>query len=178
MLSLIRNQIDSAAKLGLQVVSYNSAMDDSQKRTAEQSILSGQVDAIIVSPEQLGQSYFAEKILNQISDNIGLFVVDEAHCISDWGHDFRPDYSRIVRVLNNMPNNLPVLATTATANNRVVNDIKAQLGERLAIIRGSLTRKSLRLQNINISNKSERLAWLAQNLKNIHRHRYYLRKND
>lgn len=167
LLSLVRNQIESASKLGLRVVSYNSAMDQNQRKSAEQLMLKGLVDAIIVSPEQLGQSYFAENILNQISDQIGLFVVDEAHCISDWGHDFRPDYGRIVRVLQNMPQNIPVLATTATANNRVVNDIKDQLGDRLVIIRGSLTRKSLRLQNIDISKKSERLAWLAQHVNDI-----------
>jgi ATP-dependent DNA helicase RecQ len=167
LLSLIRNQIDSAAKLGLTVVSYNSSMDQNEKQLAASAILANQVDALIVAPEQLGQTYFAEKILSRISGNIGLFVVDEAHCISDWGHDFRPDYGRIVRVLKNMPKNMPVLATTATANNRVVNDIKDQLGDRLLIIRGSLTRKSLQLQNIDISNKSERLAWLAQHLPDI-----------
>lgn len=167
LLSLIRNQIDSAAKLGLNVVSYNSSMDKFQRQDAERQILSAKVDAVIVSPEQLGPTYFAENILSRISNNIGLFVVDEAHCISDWGHDFRPDYGRIVRVLQNMPQNMPVLATTATANNRVVNDIKSQLGDRLTIIRGSLTRKALQLQNIHISNKSERLAWLAKNLPNI-----------
>ena len=167
LLSLIRNQIDSAAKLGLKVVSYNSSMDKGERQTAENQILASQVDAIIIAPEQLGQTYFAEKILSRISGNIGLFVVDEAHCISDWGHDFRPDYGRIVRVLQNMPKNMPVLATTATANNRVVDDIKDQLGDRLSIIRGGLTRKSLQLQNIDISNKSERLAWLAQYLNDI-----------
>jgi ATP-dependent DNA helicase RecQ len=167
LLSLIRNQIDSAAKLGLKVVSYNSSMNNQQRKLAENDILAHQVDAVILAPEQLGQTYFAENILSQISDNIGLFVVDEAHCISDWGHDFRPDYGRIVRVLKNMPQNIPVLATTATANNRVVNDIKEQLGDRLSIIRGPLTRKSLQLQNIHISNKSERLAWLATHLNSI-----------
>lgn len=167
LLSLIRNQIDSAAKLSLKVVSYNSSMGKEERQIAENQILASQVDAIIIAPEQLGHTYFAENILSRISGNIGLFVVDEAHCISDWGHDFRPDYGRIVRVLQNMPTNMPVLATTATANNRVVDDIKDQLGERLSIIRGALTRKSLQLQNIDISNKSERLAWLAQYLNEI-----------
>jgi ATP-dependent DNA helicase RecQ len=167
LLSLIRNQIDSAAKLGLRVVSYNSSMGSPELTYAEQAILSSSVDAILISPEQLGQTYFGESILPAISGTISLFVVDEAHCISDWGHDFRPDYSRIVRVLNNLPNNLPVLATTATANNRVVNDVKFQLGERLQIIRGPLTRQSLALQNLNIVEKSERLAWVAQYIGGI-----------
>ena len=167
LLSLIRNQIDSAAKLGLRVVSYNSSMQRDEKQQAEGAILARQVDAIIISPEQLGQTVFGETILPSISGSIGLFVVDEAHCISDWGHDFRPDYSRIVRVLQNLPGNVPVLATTATANNRVVNDVQNQLGDRLRIIRGPLTRHSLSLQNIGLSRKSERLAWLAQHVKAI-----------
>lgn len=162
LLSLIRNQIESATKLGLRVVSYNSSMERDEKQQAENAILARQVDAIIVSPEQLGQTQFGENILPEISGNIGLFVVDEAHCISDWGHDFRPDYSRIVRVLQNLPDNIPVLATTATANDRVVDDVRNQLGNRLNIIRGPLIRHSLSLQNIHLANKAERLAWLAQ----------------
>lgn len=167
LLSLIRNQIDAAAKLGLRVVSYNSSMTSDEREKAEREIISHQVDAVIIAPEQLGQNYFAEKILSQISNQIGLFVVDEAHCISDWGHDFRPDYGRIVRVLQNMPKNMPVLATTATANNRVINDIKNQLGDRLSIVRGSLMRKALQLQTLSMPSNSERLAWLAQNLPSL-----------
>ena len=167
LLSLIRNQINAAEKLGLRVVSYNSSMEKAEKQDSENQILSHKVDAIIIAPEQLGQTYFSEEVLSQISSSIGMFVVDEAHCISDWGHDFRPDYGRIVRVLQNMPENIPVLATTATANDRVVYDIKVQLGERLEIVRGPLMRQTLQLQNIHLSNKSERLAWLVKNLPQI-----------
>lgn len=170
LLSLIRNQIESAAKLGLTVVSYNSSMDRNELAKAERLIVSQQVDAVIIAPEQLGQTYFSERILSVISGNIGLFVVDEAHCISDWGHDFRLDYGRIVRVLNNMPGNMPVLATTATANIRVIADIQSQLGKQLQIIRGPLTREALQLQNIHLSSKSERLAWLAKHLPQIEGH--------
>ena len=170
LLSLIRNQIESAAKLGLTVVSYNSSMDRNELAKAERLIVSQQADAVIIAPEQLGQTYFSERILSAISGNIGLFVVDEAHCISDWGHDFRLDYGRIVRVLNNMPGNMPVLATTATANNRVIADIQSQLGGQLQIIRGPLTREALQLQNIHLSSKSERLAWLAKHLPQIEGH--------
>lgn len=167
LLSLIRNQINSAAKLGLSVVSYNSSMTNKDKEISANKIKKKKVDAIIISPEQLGNDFFINNILNIVIDNIGLFVVDEAHCISDWGHDFRPDYRRIVRLLTNMPDNMPVLATTATANNRVVNDIQLQLGERLKIIRGPLTRKSLKLQNINLHSKSERMAWIVEHIENL-----------
>ncbi len=102
-----------------------------------------------------------------VAGGIGLFVVDEAHCISDWGHDFRPDYRRIVRILRALPPNLPVLATTATANNRVVNDIVEQLGPRLSTIRGPLVRESLGLENIRIPSQAARLAWLAEHVPEL-----------
>ena len=91
-------------------------------------------------------------------------MIDEAHCISDWGHDFRPDYRRLVRVLEFMPPGLPVLCTTATANDRVVEDIRHQLGADLKLIRGSLDRESLSLSSIRIPTIVERLAWLAQRI--------------
>lgn len=106
---------------------------------------------------------FIEEILYPIAHKIGLFVVDEAHCISDWGHDFRPDYRRIVGILKVMPSGMPVLGTTATANNRVVDDIKEQLGG-INTIRGTLTRESLRLQNIVLPDQASRLAWLKENI--------------
>lgn len=96
-----------------------------------------------------------------------MLVVDEAHCISDWGHDFRPDYRRIVNIIKRLPRNVPLIATTATANNRVINDIKAQLGDDLLILRGPLTRESIRIDIIKIGNQAERLAWLNENLKKL-----------
>lgn len=167
LLSLIRNQIEAGEKLGLNVVSYNSSMSDEALVYSEYQILNKRADAIIIAPEQLGQTYFSEKILSEISNNIGMFVVDEAHCISDWGHDFRTDYQRIVRFLNAIPQNIPVLATTATANDRVIDDIKKQLSKNLTIIRGPLIREALRLQNMHISSTAERLSWLVKNLPNI-----------
>jgi ATP-dependent DNA helicase RecQ len=97
----------------------------------------------------------------------GLLVVDEAHCISDWGHDFRPDYRRIVRVIQQLPANIPLLGTTATANQRVVDDVAEQLGPGLQVQRGPLVRKSLALQAIKLSDQAERLAWLAQHLPEL-----------
>ena len=115
----------------------------------------------------MANEQFRNTILLPISENIGLFVVDEAHCISDWGHDFRPDYRRIVRILQALTENIPVLATTATANNRVVDDIIAQLGQNLRVSRGNLIRESLQLQNIYLPSPAARMAWLAEQLPNI-----------
>lgn len=153
--------------LYLEVVTINSSLTPGERTENERKLLSGIVDAVIISPEQLANDSFVENVLQNILSQVGLFVVDEAHCISDWGHDFRPDYRRIVRILQYMPNNMPVLATTATANNRVVDDIKQQLGGQLKIRRGSLLREALQLQNIVLPQKTARLAWLSQALLKI-----------
>ncbi|WP_459945737.1 DEAD/DEAH box helicase [Desulfocastanea catecholica] len=126
LLSLMRNQIEAAARIGVRAKTINST--NNEEWDAIQTELEGnQVDVLIISPEKLGNDDFRRDILSSIADKIGLFVVDEAHCISDWGHDFRPKYRQIVRVLQALPPNIPVLATTATANDRVVNDVKTQL---------------------------------------------------
>src|SRR5262249_11821131 len=119
------------------------------------------------SPERLANDNFVNRCLLPIANRVGLFVVDEAHCISDWGHDFRPDYRRIVRILRALPRNIPVLATTATANNRVVGDIVEQLGPNLDVQRGPLTRASISLQNIYLRSQAERMAWLASILPDL-----------
>lgn len=162
LIALIRNQIERAGQLGLKVVSINSSQSKESNNFAKQQIINQNVDAIIISPEQLANDELIEDVLSHVMSNIGLFVVDEAHCISDWGHDFRPDYRRIVLILNFMPKNIPVLATTATANSRVIADINEQLGKDLKIIRGDLKRNSLYLQNIARSNRVERMAWLVE----------------
>lgn len=164
LIALMRNQVESAARLGLNVVTINSSLSQDERTANEGDILNGLVDAIIISPEQLANTGFVNKVLAPVLSNVGLFVVDEAHCISDWGHDFRPDYRRIVRILQNMPANMPILATTATANNRVVEDIQSQIGTGMLTLRGKLTRKSLHLQNMPMLTKTQRLAWLALNL--------------
>ena len=124
------------------------------------------MDILLISPERLANDTFRSNVLQRIANRVGLFVVDEAHCISDWGHDFRPDYRRIVRVLRALPRNIPVLATTATANNRVVGDIAAQLGD-LQVQRGPLRRESLILQNIELPSPAARMAWLVENLPHM-----------
>lgn len=166
LLALMRNQIAAAERIGVKAATINSSNKEEWELVKTQ-LLAGEVDILLISPERLANEEFRETILLPISQKIGLFVVDEAHCISDWGHDFRPDYRRIVRILQALPANIPALATTATVNNRVVNDIIAQLGSNLHISRGTLTRKSLQLQNIHLPRKAARMAWLAQHLPNL-----------
>lgn len=166
LLALMRNQIAAAERITVKAATINSSNTEEWEQVQTQ-LLAGQVDVLLISPERLANEKFRDTILLPLSKKIGLFVVDEAHCISDWGHDFRPDYRRIVRILQALPPNIPVLATTATANNRVVDDIKAQLGSNLRVSRGNLTRKSLQLQNIYLSSPAARMAWLAEQLTKI-----------
>lgn len=167
LIALMRNQVLSAGRLGLDVVTVNSSLKKNERDENEREIVGGQADAVIIAPEQLANDTFVQGVLSKILPTVSLFVVDEAHCISDWGHDFRPDYRRIVRILQAMPNNLPVLATTATANNRVVTDIQQQLGEDILISRGELTREALHLQNLSLMPKAYRLAWLLLAMQHI-----------
>ncbi|MDY0019958.1 MAG: RecQ family ATP-dependent DNA helicase [Anaerolineae bacterium] len=163
LLALMRNQIAMAERIGLHAETINSSNRECWD-AAEAALAEGRCDILLVSPERLNNQRFLESVLPKIQGRVGLFVVDEAHCISDWGHDFRPDYRRIVRILQHLPQSVPVLGTTATANDRVVADIQAQLGTDLVVLRGPLARASLRLQNIRLADQSERLAWLAQYL--------------
>jgi ATP-dependent DNA helicase RecQ len=159
----MRNQIEMATRIGIRAYTIHSANRE-EWDSVEAALKENSCDILLISPERLNNERFLQSVLPGMSGRVGLFVVDEAHCISDWGHDFRPDYRRIARILQMIPKNVPVLGTTATANNRVVADIQAQLGEDLLIMRGTLTRESLRLQNIILANQSERLAWLVENL--------------
>ena len=162
LLALMRNQIQAAERIGIRAATINSTNPDEWEDVQEQ-ILNDAVDILLISPERLANDAFREDVLIPVAGRVGLFVVDEAHCISDWGHDFRPDYRRIVRVLNALPPNIPVLATTATANDRVINDVAMQLGD-LKVQRGPLVRRSLKLQNIWMSSPASRMAWLAEQL--------------
>ena len=163
LLSLMRNQIAAAERLNLTAFTINSSNRDTweQARTA---LAAGEVDVLLISPERLRNAEFLEDILPAIKGGIGLFVVDEAHCISDWGHDFRPDYRRLRRLIANLPPRTPLLATTATANDRVVTDVVEQIGGDVTVIRGPLARSSLRLQAIHLRDGADRLAWLAEHL--------------
>jgi len=163
LLALMRNQILAAKRIGIRAATINSSNRESWDQV-KRELLADRVDVLLISPERLANEDFREDWLLPIASKIGLFVVDEAHCISDWGHDFRPDYLRVVRVLQALPRNVPVLATTATANDRVVEDVAQQLGPRLSVMRGALARDSLRLQNIHLPSKAERMAWLVENV--------------
>lgn len=163
LLALMRNQILAAQRIGIRAATINSSNRESWDQV-KRELLADRVDVLLISPERLANEDFREDWLLPIASKIGLFVVDEAHCISDWGHDFRPDYLRVVRVLQALPRNVPVLATTATANDRVVEDVTKQLGPRLSVMRGALARDSLRLQNIHLPSKAERMAWLVENV--------------
>ena len=160
LLALIRNQIESARRLGIVAETLNSS-NSSDWSSVTQRVLDNQVDCLLISAERLANDQFIETVLQPIANRIALMVIDEAHCISDWGHDFRPDYRRIVSILRQLPANTPVLGTTATANNRVVADIQQQMGD-IVIQRGELIRKSLALQTLILPNQASRLAWLAQ----------------
>jgi len=166
LLSLMRNQIAAARNIGVRAETINSSNVADWPRI-ERGLHRGEFDVLLISPERLGNDDFVTRCLLPIANRVGLFVVDEAHCISDWGHDFRPDYRRIVRILRALPPNIPVLATTATANDRVVRDIVQQLGPNLAVQRGPLTRASLSLQNIYLCSQAERMAWLAHALPQL-----------
>jgi len=164
--SLMRNQIQAANGLGINACTINSDNPDDWE-AVKARLQSGDVDILLVAPERLKNDEFREHYLLPIAGTIGLFVVDEAHCISDWGHDFRPDFRRIARILQALPRNIPILATTATANNRVIQDIMDQLGTDLQVVRGPLARDSLCLQNIKLPSHVDRLAWLANVLPSL-----------
>ena len=165
LLSLMRNQITMAGKIGIRAATINSS-NNSEWADIEACLDADACDVLMISPERFGNDDFTERVLPKLR-SIGLFVIDEAHCISDWGHDFRPDYRRIGRILATLPASVPVLATTATANDRVIEDVAEQLGNAVEIYRGPMSRNTLRLQNITLADQSERLAWLAGHIPRL-----------
>jgi ATP-dependent DNA helicase RecQ len=163
----MRNQLEAARALGLAAETINTD-NRGDWRDVIGRVRGGAVDLLIVSPERLANETFLEECLIPIAGDIAFLVVDEAHCISDWGHDFRPDYQRIDRILRQLPTNVAVLATTATANDRVVQDVMRQLGPNTELQRGPLARNSLLLQTTPMPNRAARFAWLAQALPRLH----------
>jgi ATP-dependent DNA helicase RecQ len=166
LLALMRDQIAMAERLGIRAQSIDSNNKDDWDEI-EDELAKDEIDILLISPERLANSRFRRSTLNRIPRGIGMFVVDEAHCISDWGHDFRPDYLRIRSLTQLLPPGVPLLATTATANDRVVADIEGQLGPDLQVFRGPLARDSLHLQVIELDDQAERLAWLDTYLRSV-----------
>ena len=166
LLALMRNQIAAARRMGVRAETINSD-NRTRWREVESKVRDNAVDILLIAPERLANDRFSTEVLAELADRIGLLVIDEAHCISDWGHDFRPHYRLIERLVATLPANLRLLATTATANNRVMADLQDILGPNLEISRGDLARPSLFLQTIDLPGQAERLAWLAQTLPTL-----------
>ena len=160
LLALMRNQIAAAQRMGVRAKAINSDNPDSWS-SIEAAVQHDEVDILLISPERLANERFRSEVLAYIAANISLLVVDEAHCISDWGHDFRPHYRLLQHTIEALPANMRLLATTATANNRVIQDLQTVLGPNLNVSRGELNRPSLKLQAIRLTSQAERLAWLA-----------------
>ena len=160
LLALMRNQIAMAERAGVRAATINSENHDDWDAT-EKLVADGELDVLLISPERLNNTRFRAEVLPDLVGTVGMLVVDEAHCISDWGHDFRPDYRRIAKVLTDLPDGVPVLCTTATANDRVVDDVVDQLGDTLQVIRGPLERESLALSVVQLPQPADRLAWLV-----------------
>ncbi|MGX1856233.1 RecQ family ATP-dependent DNA helicase [Dietzia sp. NPDC055340] len=178
LLALMRNQVESAARAGVRAATINSA-NMTEWDEVRASVRAGEVDVLLVSPERLNNPDFRDTVLPALAADAGLVVVDEAHCVSDWGHDFRPDYRRIRTLLADLPEGVPVLATTATANDRVVRDVAQQLGvgtpgatgsaghPDTLVLRGGLDRESLHLSVVSIDDSEKRAAWLVENLETL-----------
>ncbi|MEU8828254.1 RecQ family ATP-dependent DNA helicase [Streptomyces sp. NPDC048636] len=178
LLALMRNQVEAASRAGIRARTINSANTE-EWDTIQAEVAAGEVDVLLVSPERLNNPDFRDQVLPKLAAATGLLVVDEAHCISDWGHDFRPDYRRLRTMLADLPHGVPVLATTATANARVTADVAEQLGTggrepgggeeptRALVLRGPLDRESLSLGVLQLPDAAHRLAWLADHLDEL-----------
>lgn len=161
LLALIRNQIEAANRIGIRAETINSSNRSDWKEISS-ALESDEIDLLLISPERLANPDFRSNVLPEVSGRSGLLVIDEAHCISDWGHDFRPDYRRLVRVLDLLATGVPVLCCTATANDRVVDDVCWQLGSGLTAIRGPLGRGGLHLKVFKLPRQEDRLVFLSE----------------
>jgi ATP-dependent DNA helicase RecQ len=174
LLALMRNQVVAAERAGIHAATVNSANPEQWRETYAR-VVAGEIDVLLVSPERLNNPEFRDEVLPSLAAACGLLVVDEAHCISDWGHDFRPDFRRLRTLIAELPAGIPVLATTATANARVTADVAEQLepvvgaaaGQPVLVQRGSLDRESLHLSVVTLPDRAHQLAWLAENLPRL-----------
>jgi ATP-dependent DNA helicase RecQ len=166
LLALMRNQVAAAERAGIRARTINSANLEEWDQIADE-VRAGAVDVLLISPERLNNPDFRDTVLPRLAATTGLLVIDEAHCVSDWGHDFRPDYRRLRTLLGGLPAGIPVLATTATANGRVCADVAEQLGADVLVLRGPLGRDSLRLAALDLPSAEHRLGWLADHLDQL-----------
>jgi ATP-dependent DNA helicase RecQ len=166
LLSLMRDQVGAAGRAGLRAATLNSSNMDAWSQV-EAALRADELDVLLVSPERLANPGFGRRVLDELAGRLGLLVIDEAHAVSDWGHDFRPDYRRVADVLRTLNPQTPVLATTATANARVTSDVAAQLGEATLVLRGPLARGSLQLTVVDALSPIERFAWVVDHLPRL-----------
>jgi ATP-dependent DNA helicase RecQ len=166
LLSLMRDQVAAAARAGLTAATLNSSNVEAWTEI-ESALRGGQIDVLLVSPERLANPGFGRRVLDGLAGRLGLLVIDEAHAVSDWGHDFRPDYRRVSDVLRRLNPDTPVLATTATANARVTDDVALQLGESTLVLRGTLARASLELSVVDGLTPLQRYAWVVDQLPQL-----------
>ena len=166
LLSLMRDQVAAAERAGLRAAAIHSGNLDAWG-AIEQAVTAGQLDVLLVSPERLANPTFGERVMRSLAGDLGLLVIDEAHALSDWGHDFRPDYRRVADVLTTLNPATPVLATTATANERVTEDLAQQLGEASLVLRGPLARSSLHLAVLPEMTALQRYAWVVDHLASL-----------
>lgn len=166
LLALMRDQVAAARRLGLSAETINSSNTDDWDRI-EDAVNGDEVDLLLISPERLANAGFRERVFDLLRSRPMALVCDEAHCISDWGHDFRPDYLRLRHLLDELPDWTPVLATTATANQRVTDDVASQLGADTLVLRTSLDREALHLSVVDLPDDAHRLAWVGEHLDEI-----------
>ncbi|MGP9582105.1 RecQ family ATP-dependent DNA helicase [Brachybacterium sp. AOP35-5H-19] len=176
LIALMRDQVAAARRAGVRAEAISSA-NPTEWSDIEQALAADQIDVLLVSPERLVNPRFREEQLPRLVERCGLLVIDEAHCISDWGHDFRPDYRRLRDLVAELGPDVPVLATTATANSRVVADVAEQLGvqapqgtdaeSEVLTLRGPLTRASLRLGSLSLDDDRARLSYLVEHLDQL-----------
>jgi len=166
LLSLMRDQVAAAERAGLRAATLNSSNFE-EWNTIEARLHDGEIDVLLVSPERLANPSFGRRVLAALEGTMGLLVIDEAHAVSDWGHDFRPDYRRVADVLTRLNPATPVLATTATANARVTADVAGQLGDATLVLRGPLARRSLQLNVLDSMSPLNRYAWVARHLDEL-----------
>ncbi|MFI9505074.1 RecQ family ATP-dependent DNA helicase [Nocardia sp. NPDC052566] len=166
LLALMRNQVAAAQRAGVVAATINSG-NMTEWDDIHAGVAAGDIDVLLVSPERLNNPDFRDQVLPKLAADAGLVVIDEAHCVSDWGHDFRPDYRRIRTLIADLGSGVPVLATTATANDRVVTDVATQIGTDTLVLRGTLDRESLHLSVVRFDDAVERTAWLSGQLHRL-----------